>query len=286
MEFRKPILLLFLLLLILLPGCTRGAREGTPEGNSPQTAPREITEIEAGTLEIMQQADLIPVIEKTSAQGEEAKKMAELTYDETILGEVLKREAEAASGGGEEQQSLPKEPEEAWGTIKMAITDLHDQWNRLEPQVAGEKISQEMINNFEEVLDRLTAFGTEQNAFATLAAANQLTQHLTKFMVPFEEPPGPLAYELKYHVRNIVLNAAEDNYEAARESLTYIREQQPVLRKALEENDGVDSADELEMSLENLQRALDKQNLELVKINAAVVMENLVQAIEKIRKVC
>ena len=283
MEFKKSVFLFCLFLLILLPGCTRGAQEGSPEGNSPQTAPREITEIETRTLEIMQQADLIPVIEKASAQGEETKKMTELTYDETILGEVLKREAETASGGNGEQKALPEETDEVWNTIKKAITDLHDQWDRLEPQIAAEKVSQEMISNFEEVLDRLTAFGTEESVLGTLTAANQLTLHLAKFMGPFEDPPSPIAYELKYHVRNTVLTAAEDNYEAAREDLAYIREQQPALRKALEENDAAESADELEMSLVDLQRAVDKQDLELVKINAAVVMENVVKAIEKLK---
>jgi hypothetical protein len=284
---KTRIIALFVIVFMLsisLSGCTRSAREDSPGGNSPKAAPREISEMETRALEIMQQADLIPVVERTVQQGEEAKKMTELTFDETMLTEVLKREAETNSGGGGgDQQSLPKDTGEVWTKIKKAITELHDQWDRLEPQVAGEKISQEMIDNFEEDLDRLTASGTEQNRLGSLVAANQLTQHLAKFMVPFEDPPAPLAYELKYHVRNIVLNTAGGHYAAARESLAYIRDQQPALKKALEEKNSSSSAEELDISLNNLQRALDKQDFELIKINAAVVMENVVQAIEKLK---
>ncbi len=281
MDFRKIVLFMFMFLLILLPGCTRGDREDT-EGSKPQTVPREISDMETRTLKIMQQADLIPYIEKASEQGDETKKWEELTFDDTILGEVLKREAEDGSLGDGEKQSLPEDAEEAWDMIKVAITDLHDQWDRLESHVTEENISQEVIDDFEEVLDRLTVSGSGQNAFDTVATANQLTQYLAKFRVPFEEAPSPLAYELKFHVRNIVLNAAESSYEIALESLTYIQEQQAALKKALDEQDAADSAEELNTSLDNLQRALEKQDFELVKINAAVVMGNLIQAIEKI----
>ena len=137
--------------------------------------------------------------------------MTELTFDETTLGEVLKREEDTGSGGGGEQQKLPEESAAVWSRIKTSVTGLHDQWDRLEPQVAAENISQETIAGFEEALDRLTASVTDGNSPGTLAAANQLTRHLAKLMEPFAEPPTPQAYEMKYYLRETVLRRWKGN---------------------------------------------------------------------------
>ncbi len=283
---RKNVLCVFLLVLtVLSASCTRGGEGGSGGGGnaSGQKAPREILEMESSLLEIMRQADLVPVIERSAQQGGEAKKMTDLTFDETTLGEVLKREEETGSGGEWGQQKLPEESAAVWTRIKASIAGLHDQWDRLEPQVAAENIPEEAIASFEETLDWLTASATAGSYPGTLAAANQLTRHLAKFMEPFAEPPAPQAYEIKYYIRETVLQAAEGKYDAARENLSKIREQQPAVHKALKDRDAAERAEELDISLNNLQRAVEKEEPELVKINAAVVMENMVQAIEKMQ---
>ncbi|HOL18076.1 MAG TPA: hypothetical protein PLY40_07310, partial [Bacillota bacterium] len=161
MRSPRNIICVFLLALtVLFAACTSGGESGKGGGGNAagQKVPSEIMEMESSLLEIMRQADLVPVIEKNAQQGGEAKKMTELTFDETTLGEVLKREEKAGSGGGGgEQQKLPEKSTEVWTTIKGAVTGLHDQWDRLEPQVMAEKISQDTIASFEETLDQLTA---------------------------------------------------------------------------------------------------------------------------------
>ncbi len=300
---RKNIMVLLLMALMLLSAGCGG--EDNPDGNEQVELPAEITEMESGLLNIMQQADLVPVVLSEQAQpdngadeqtnkeaeaeeeeteeneeepaGEDEAAVAqvnELTFEETILSEVLEKEGDAVDATDEEE--LPESTEIIWDNIKETVAELHNHWSELEPLLVEENITQDVINNFEEGLDNLTVYITERDYFGTMDAANQLTNPLSKFMVPFAENIISLTHELKFHIRNIVLQAARENYAGAQESLDYIKEQRPDLSKELDEAE----FRELEMSLDNLQRVLDKQNLDLVILNAAVVMENMVQIIE------
>jgi len=284
------IVLLLLVLMLFSTGC---GGEKKPEGNrqGQKEMPRAITEIEKGLLSIMQQADLIPVTNRLSEQaqskaangaGEDKKKESStqektLTFEETLLGELLQRELEG-EGNENGKQEPPESTEAIWDNIKKTITELHMRWNELEPLLIEENISPAEINNFEEGLDSLTVSGTEQNYFGTMAAANQLSRPLAKFMASFAEKTISSAYEMKFHVRNIVLQAAIDDYAGAQKSLDYLKEQSPSLANKLDKEE----FRALETSLDNLQRVLQKQNLDLVVLNAAVVMENVAQAIENI----
>ncbi|MDO9535470.1 MAG: hypothetical protein Q7J85_09090 [Bacillota bacterium] len=293
MLFKKKYLVLTLLFLILnfagctaVPGCNAGEENSEP-AQEEKEMPNEIKEIETAALEIMQQADLIPLVEVVSQKSDEDAEAeeegedqeVELTFEKTILGEVLKRELEAEDND-EESIQLPGDTEEIWDNIKINATKLHDQWNELEPMVIQENVYTDTINSFEEALDTLTVFVTEQNYFGTLSAANDLTKHLSKIMTPFAENAIPTVNELRYHVRNILLNAAIDNYKEAQESLNYMKEQSLSVTSALEENE--ERAESLNISLDNLQRALNNQNHGLIKINAAIVMEELIQIMEEL----
>lgn len=261
-------LLLLFIIMYFTVGCGMG---GNPEdGRQDQKEmPRAIMEMESGLQEIMLQADLIPLIEQYAAAG--------LTFEETILGEVLAREMEQKLNELQ-QQDMPQSEEEAWDNIKMTVTELYGHWNDLEPQLMQESVSREEMNSFEQNLDSLTVRSTAQNRFEVMGTANQLTGCLSQFMAPFAEPPSPLAHELKFHLRELVLKAAAGDYGGAAANMGFIKEQGPVLSDALGEGD----AAELDTAISNLQRAVEKENLDLIRVNAAVLMENLAAAIRQL----
>ncbi len=293
----------------VLPGCEMEENdEEEAQQVEEEEMPEEIEEIENRVLEIMQQADLIPVINMISEieedeeneneeengeedeegdENEDENEQEEYDLEETIiledvlLSEVLIKEMEAEDEENQEEKNqYPQNAEEIWDNIENTLLELYEQWDNLEPQLAGENISPDYINSFEETLDRLTISSTEQNYFDTLTNANELTQYLPVFMVPFAENCMPAAYELKYHTRNIILTAAADNYEEAQDSMNYMKQLEGKLSEDLEENDAEETAEQLDISLSNLQRVVDKQNLVLIKVNAAVTMENIMQVIE------
>lgn len=276
-------IVLFMMFVSIAIGCQR---EENPEENNSQEKemPEAIEELESGALEIMSQADMIPVVDRGDREEQQ-----EITFDETLLTEVLRKEEDAGSGGGtqggedeQDNQELPQDTEEIWDNIKKTIAQLHSNWDELEPQLNDENVSRDVITEFEETLDSLTILSTEQDYFATLIAANRLTQYLSQFRAPFSEDSSPTAYGLKYQVRNVVLAAVANDYQDAQESLDILKEQGQELTTDLMEQDADEVAAEYNTSVNNLQRALDKKDLDLIKINAAVVMENVTQMIEEL----
>ena len=277
MKWRKHILLLLILILLLPVACT-GEKKKTPQNSGAvKTIPQGIKDMEGSLQEIMRQVDLIPVIDKL-ASGE--GKTADLTFEATTFGEVLTREVE--TGGKEKKQKPPQDEAEIWNQIKQKVTALHGQWDKLEPDLMQKKVPAAVISKFEDELDSLTLFSTAQDGQGILRSANQLTGYLYQLMASFVEAPVPLTYEFKYRLRKILINAASGAYEPAREDLAFMKEQKAALTMALEDRKAGTLEAEFSASLDNLQRALDKQNFDLVKVNAAVVMENLAMILQAI----
>ncbi len=333
---KTAIFITLLLFIIFLPGCAflpgcdmQENDEEEAQQEEEEEMPEEIEEVESGALEIMQQADLVPVIDMVSEEagedgqeeeenennkdnkdnedneenenegeneeedgneeesGEEESEQQEnnleeiIIMEDVVLSEVLVKERENENENNlEEETQYPQDTREIWHNIESAILRLYEQWDRLEPQLAGENISPEDLESFEENLDSLTIASTEENYYETLTVTNELTRHLPVFMTPFSENCTPAAYELKYHTRNIVLTSAAGNYAGAQDSLSYMNQLESRLSEDLEEKDAEETAQQLKTSLSNLQRAVEKQNIDIIKVNAAVNMENIVQAIE------
>ena len=269
------------LLLVAVSGCSMN--ENNEESSQPKReAPGEIEKIEEIALKIMQQADLIPLTKAATEQpNEESQSEETITFEETILGEVIQKEM---NNSGEENQELPENTEEIWDSIKESITELYQQWDELEPQLTRENISPDIIKSFDETMDNLTVSGTEENHFSTMVSANQLTEYLSRIMAPFEQNLVPAAYHFKYHTRNVLLAGAANNYLEAQNSLAYMEELKQKISKELDNQGEGETAEKLDISLTNLQRVVDKQSLDLMKINASILMENIIEAIQDLEQ--
>ncbi len=306
---KKTVLIIILFFVISIAGCGGFPGCGTVEKKSDKSdqgkkeLPAEITDMEISVLKILHQANLAPLVELISRQpGKEAgsqetgggggqksgesaeqgqKEEIKLTFEKTILGEVLKREMEAEGSSNEESKKIPQDTEEIWDNIKTTITGLHDLWNKLEPAVAQENVPADTVKAFEETLENLTVAITEQNYFTTLSYANEFTGHLSKISAPFAQDAVPAVNEQKYHVRNILLSVADNNYAEAQRSINYILEHSQAITSSLKEREK--KSHSLNISMNNLQEALYEQNLGLINIKAAIVMEELVKIKEELK---
>ncbi|NLC51631.1 MAG: hypothetical protein GX764_04910 [Firmicutes bacterium] len=175
--------------MFLAVGCGGRGSGGDSDSNSKVGENKQLQameEINYKLIEIMQQANLIPVIKKLTAEGgtsevqgaeeqeqqeqgegaqqgerqtqqggkaQQEQQRFELTFDETILGQVLQREIEAEaepSEDGGQMQQPPNSVNEIWEQIKLSITVLHEQWNNLEPLLVQRNLAQVKLNDFEE----------------------------------------------------------------------------------------------------------------------------------------
>jgi hypothetical protein len=265
-----------------------------------KSIPPVFKEIEKDTLKIMQQTDQIPYFnraiaekkaieqknkkmedKKTSKKSEEKSQSSPeepkpMMFRENILKDLLEKEKQGSENNKKEAKP-PKDISETWEKINTTILQLHSKWNVLEPLLIQQSTSTEMIAAFKDTLDNLTKYGINKDQFGTLVTANNLTAYLPKFMIYFKKQVPPEIYSLKYHVRNIVLNAAADNYPAAEESLRQIKQQGEMLKTTLIEKKAMSVINQFDTSTTNLQKSLQKKDIDLIKINAGIVMKNIMR---------
>ncbi len=278
----KPIAVFTLfILLVTINGCS--GRENNEENEQPENnMPGEIERIEEIALKIMQQADIIPVVRMTVEEPGNENQEKIVTFEETLLGEVLDKEMN--NQNEEETQEHPENPEAIWDNIKEEVTKLYQHWDELKLKMARERIFSDTIYSFEETMDSLTISIAEEKQFDTLSAANQLTVYLAKFMAPFAENALPSAYELKHHTRKIVLLSATKHYTEAQKRLDLMEMLMGEILNDLDDLEASEKAEKLEMSLHNLQRVVYKENLDLIKMHSAVFMENITEVIQELEQ--
>ncbi|WP_184310499.1 hypothetical protein [Anaerosolibacter carboniphilus] len=211
--------------------------------------------------------------QEQSQSGSEEEKPKPMTIDEGILTELMKREKSEEAEN--ENQKAPKNLDEVWTTVNTTILGLHNKWNVLEPQLIQQGVSPESINSFETTLDTLTKFGFEKKYFETLSVANNLTAYLPDFRAYFKKEVPPSIYTLKYQVRNLVLNAAVGDFDAAQESLNKLKEHGQTLKPQLIEKKAKTTVDKYDASVSNLEKSLTKKDLQLIKINSSIVLKNI-----------
>lgn len=315
------VILIIFAMILVAAGCEtqEEEEENGGEGNGIDEETLEnLNETEDSVMEIMKYADLVPVLEgKVSpkkGEGEEEEEEEEdeedekdegnenngeeeenyennsfkenVTFEETILGETIKREMEAKEDEEDNDEngedSLPGDAGEAWQEIKDTLAELRNQWDELKPVLKRENVRPGEIELFGETVDELTIATTQQDYLSVLETANQLTGYLAGFKAPFADNATSAAYELKYYTRSVNLAAAEGDFDLAVEHLKEMEKLGDGLEDDLEEKDEEEIYEEFEESLEELERAVEKNNLDLVKIAAAEVMENVVEMIEEV----
>ncbi|MFZ5968136.1 MAG: hypothetical protein ACOYVK_13310 [Bacillota bacterium] len=311
MKTMKMSMVLFLIFCMIFSfsGCgSKPKKPSTQEENAQKPMPKVIEEIEKDALKIMEQADMIPYFQKIivekqikemessaqqsnvdlsisgsgenklevkadSSEKSEEDKPQSITIEDSILSEILKKEKENSDEGQTEKP--PKDIEETWKKINDLIKGLHGKWNVLEPQLTPVNVPPEMIGQFEDTLNQLTKFGFDKKYFETISTANNLTAHLPKFMTYYKYDIPPHVYTLKYHIRDIVLNASVGNFQAAQDSLDKFRELSQGLKSELIKKKAQDVSDKLDASVTNLQNAIKNKDMLLLKINAGIVAKNV-----------
>ncbi|OWZ82829.1 hypothetical protein [Natranaerobius trueperi] len=313
----NKLLLLFLttLLLMTTSACMEEEEEDNDEAEDEVEELEELVEeIELTTLDILIQADLLPLAdappvlaqendeeeedendeeedENDDEEGEddeveengddemEEELQEDITFEKTILNEILNKELEDHEEDDEEL--LIESSEEIWDDIKDSVTELYESWNELESMLDEKGVPSEVIDPFEQELDTLTVSSSDHDHWKTLISANNLTLHLYNFKSFFSDEVTAQVFEIKYHVRNTVLMTAEENTEEAQNSIDKINELSKEIEIEFSEDENEKLYERFMTSLDDLE---EEQNLDLIKLKASSTMENTVELISSIEE--
>ncbi len=196
-----------------------------------------------------------------------------ITINDIILADLLKEEMPKEEDSKEEE--IPSDIVEVWNDINNSIKGIHEKWNSLEPQIVKAGASQTAIESFEDTLNQVTINGTEYKQMETLILSNILTSYIPELVNGFKKKFPNSIYNMKFHVRQIVLDSYNDSFDKAQEHLDKLVIHKDSLVSKLVETKNNELGDKLNTSVFDLKNALESKDINIIKIKATIVIKNL-----------
>lgn len=231
---------------------------------------------QAAEIEVETEGELEPEISVQQPQQEEGgngQKLMMAIEEEQIITPLLKEED--IEGTTAEMSEPPDDIEEVWFEIGHQIEAFHKKWNVLEADLRDVHAPQEQMDKFEETLIEASEAIMDKDAIVSLFALNNLTSYLADFRNSFtSKVPGPV-YKMKYHIRQSVLYAHEEDYENAKEHIDKTKQLKNGLQQQLAEKDAQHTAEKFDLSVQDLEKQIEAENFDLIPTNAAIVIKNI-----------
>ncbi|MCK4259456.1 MAG: hypothetical protein KAX49_10785 [Halanaerobiales bacterium] len=300
------ILLMIFCTLFIISSCTSKSEQSSPKSeNSPKPIPPEIEEMESTILKIMNQVDLVPYYEKQikekkleekeqkeiltakedgTEKKEEEFKPKPITTNDILLSEILKKEKPQEEGDEEKKITIPDDIIFIWHEINTEINSLHDKWNDLESILLEAKSFPKELTGFKNNLNNLTISSSKYNYLETLVTANRLTSYISLFTKGFKSETPPSIYDIKYHVRQIIIDSAINEYNKVNENFSAIKNHEETIVFKLIEEKSKEDATKLKSSISDLESAISLKDISIIKVKAGVVIKNVTSIKEKLSK--
>lgn len=313
------LLIVLLCLCMLISSCGKKEEKANPKPQDDfKNLETPLEELETGLLTVMMKDDLVPYYEKQIAakkqqEEEEAQKETPplisggtqspptspekekfkpepITVTNTLLTEIIAQEIPESEGQeqdgenneGQSGGEIPEEMAFVWAEINTKINRLHEQWNSIQPRLAEVKVPETALAQFGKSLNDLTIAGTSNRYMETLISANLTTSQFGEFMKASRDKAQSPLYYIKYYVREIVLNTANDEPAKASETMQSLRSQFDTFNLELSKKKVKVETETLKNAIDDFEQALQSKDLDLLKVKGSIVTKNIAAIKEKL----
>lgn len=222
-------------------------------------------------------------------QQQEGQSQAQESEGDQSGGGSSQSDQEGQQEGGQQQDqpSLQEQQEkiemekqaqilEKWESAQDKIKSLHESWNGYESSAKKDGGDQQKIDKVEKALNALTTNIEAKNEEAVLNASNDMILFLSDFMGLYKGNVNGTLGKIEYLARQCYMDAKEDNWQAAGEKV----QEKDSLIDTLRQIANIEKKQEpllekLNLSLEDLQKAVEENDLALLKIKRDIVIKNI-----------
>ncbi|CFX68268.1 Uncharacterized [Syntrophomonas zehnderi OL-4] len=291
------VIVIMIAFVVTLAGCSGLEKDSAAKKPAPsdsKNAPVEMEKIHKDLEKIMaslgQKKNLA---QKSKQQGE----MSHFSTEPKKSGpEKSQADEQSKSKGGRsesDQESEKKRPDQAaankqmindWQAEETSLINIHSSWNALEPKAVKDGLGMTERNDFEQILDELTVGISQQNINSSLMSAIALYGQYAKLTRIFKMPIPPDFYETKYQLLAAAAEAGNANWEQAEGRIADIKESWHRFKlqsKIKDEN----LLNKSEFAIEDVIRALENQQMDILVIKSAIALNNLQQIEKELQKV-
>ncbi len=281
MRFRPCLLLTSIILLTLsltLPGCSgsrnsEAKKPGTVIGQKPQ-APQAhsqfLTDLEQiiAAIDDKYKSEISPesLVQRTKLEPEESSE------EEKASTPQANSKSKETQNQSKKSQSGPLSSD--WSKEDQTLKSMHKKWNMLEPEAVKAGLSISKRDRFESRLENLTAAVARRTPGMALKAAVELYGSYADVVEVFTSPVPPDYFRLKYEAMASTLQASQRQWALAGQHAARLREYWDQVKAQAQ---GADQSviSRTEFSVQDLEQAIEKQQIELVMLKSEILMNNL-----------
>ena len=172
---------------------------------------------------------------------------------------------------------------ERWDSAEKDLKSIHESWNDYESTAVKDGADREKIEQMENRLNSLTYYIDIKNKDGALMEANNIILSLSDFLDLYKGNVDGILRKIEYMARQSYMVAKEDDWSKAEEEtgkkenyITNLRqraeikeEQKPLLEKLI-------------LSIEDFEKAIGEENLQLLEIKRDIVIKNIESLMEEL----
>lgn len=268
------IILIAVVLLLPFHGCSRGQEAE----RKPAAAGSEKKELPSELKSIRSELDkLIAQLEQTAMIMVDCPTSDDQSGEEEDSGGP--EEPKEQGGDSASKQQSSGSSQEIWSQIGERVAKLHQDWNEAEAVVIKEGLSTDIRDKFENSLEELTISTDQRNVERSLFSALEVYRYYPEMVDLFESKIPAEYFRLRNAAMVIRYESGRTKWEEAQQEVPKLKTQWDIIEK----NQAIENQQirqKTENAVNDLENAVDKEEICLVEIKSDILMKNL-EEIEK-----
>lgn len=271
--------------IILLTGCQSGSSqssqsESSPSGSESEKVPADLTGLE-NNIETIIGTLGGPAVQVKQQESESSQSGQEESSVSGSQSSQSGQEGSSVSGSqsSRQSQSSSASQQDPMDKISSIIEKMHYQWNNLMPEAVKKGTNKDLVNNFDNSLNRLSNTVNSKNKTDTLTAANDLYAYIPDLYSLFNSKSSPAIKRIRYYSRSAVLNSQTAGWTKADSDIGSLKSVWAMYQSTLGKEQQ-DLANKLDLSVYELEKVVKERNPQLVNIKGRIVLSNT-EALEK-----
>ena len=168
-----------------------------------------------------------------------------------------------------------------WETIRSDFAAISDAWQSYQPRAKKDGATQAMLDSFDSALANLKAAADAQDKTGTMQASNDISAVVVDLFDLYQPAIPANVGRLDVLERQVVLDAAADNFTGVSADLAEINQVWETLKPSVVAHDGQEAAGQFEASLSNQASALQTKDTSTLTYEAMNALE-LVDVMEQL----
>ncbi len=284
----KFYLVLAIIITILLSSCMRSNDKGK-EIEKKEKAPETLSKVSESLDNLLMAIDSIEELMKLSesefqainSKDQESEKKDEQNKEQSSEGSQQNgqqqnqgQQNQGQNNGKQRPRTKDEELIMRWQKIDKDLEEIHKSWNSYEVEAIDKGVTAEKGDEFKRNLNSLTVAVENRDIASILDTASKAFNSLSTFFDLYKDEVRGELSRVKYSVHQAFILAKNGNKEEANKLLTETQEHTSRMRQKLKE-DKMKDLEKLSLAINDMQKALDSNSIELLKIKRDIAIENI-----------